>query len=107
MRNVSFAAFVVAILGSQALACDDHHGECEVEDWTYSYTAMMQALAIDGVSTCDAGKIRLRLYDGEGENRELVGVETAYIEGHIFEAILLPLEREPAALSIRYSIQPE
>ena len=64
----------------------------------------MQAVTIDGVATCDAGKVRLRLYDGVGDTRKFIGVETAYIEGHIFKAILLQVER-PKALAIKYSIQ--
>lgn len=89
-----------------AMACDDHHGACEIEDWTYSYTAVMQSLVIEGVATCNAGKIRMRLYDGHGEQQEFVGVDTAYLEGHIFKTILLPVEK-PRNLSIKYSIQPE
>ena len=105
MKHQFLAAFVVAIAGGQALACDDHHGACEIEDWTYSYNAMMQAITIDGVATCDTGQVRLRFYDGEGDNAKFVGVDRAFIEGHIFKTILLPVEH-PEALSIKYSIQP-
>ena len=94
-----------ALWPTLALACDDHIGKCEIEDWKYTYTPMMQALQIDGVATCDKGEVRLRLYDGEGDAQKFVGVETAYIEGHIFKTILLPVEK-PHALSIKYSIEP-
>ena len=56
----SITAFCLA--STAALACDDHIGMCEIEDWNYSYTPMIKALTIDGVTTCDAGEIRLRLY---------------------------------------------
>ena len=77
--------------------------ECTVEDWTHSYSSFMSAITVEGVATCKAGEIHLRLYDGEGEGRKLIAVETAYIEGFIFETILTA-KAEPAALFIKYSI---
>ena len=106
MRTPLLAALALYLAPGIALACDDHVGKCEIEDWKPNYTAVMQAITIDGVVTCDTGTIRLRLYDGEGEARKFVGVKTAYIEGHIFKTILLQVER-PKALSIKYSINPE
>ena len=109
MSRLRLAAAVVALsmagLGG-AVACDDHHGACQIEDWNYSYIDMMQAIQIDGVVTCDAGQIRMRLYDGEGGAAKFIGVERAYIRGHTFQAMKLPVAR-PSALSIRYSIEPE
>lgn len=66
----------------------------------------MDALQIEGVTTCDTGRMRLRLYDGEGDAEKFIGVETAYIRGHTFQAIKLQVA-EPTALSIKYSIEPE
>ena len=43
--------------------------------------------------------------DGEGDARKFLAVETAYIEGHIFKALVLPVEGRPKALSIKYSIK--
>jgi len=106
VKHLSLAAFMTAVTTGHVLACDDHHGTCEIEDWTHHYTPMMQSLVIEGVTTCDTGKVSLRLYDGEGDDRQFVGVDTAYIEGHIFKTILLPVE-SPDALSIKYSIQAE
>ena len=80
--------------------------ECVLEDWKHTYTAVMQALTLQGVTTCKTGTIQLRLCDGEGDARRFVGVETGYIQGHIFETILLQVEK-PAALSIKYNIEPE
>ncbi len=104
MRFIAFAAAAILASGG-ALACDDHVGKCEIEDWNHTYTSMMQALTIDGVATCDAGEVRLRLYDGEGDARKFLAVDTAYIEGHIFKTILLQVEK-PKALTIKYSIAP-
>lgn len=101
MRARTTALVALVLSASPALA-----EECVVEDWTHSYNTHMQALSIDGATTCKTGAIRLRLYDGEGEARKLLGVETAYIEGYIFEAVLLQVAR-PVALSMKYSIEAE
>ena len=105
MRKTMLAALALCLAPGIALACDDHVGTCEVEDWKHVYSATLQAVRIDGVATCDKGQIRLRLYDGEGEARKFVGVETSYIEGHIFKSYVRPMAR-PRALSIKYSIEP-
>ena len=106
--RIALSAITAFFLASTvALACDDHIGVCEIEDWNHAYTPTMQALTIDGVATCDAGEVRLRLYDGEGDARKFLAVETAYIEGHIFKALVLPVEGRPKALSIKYSIKPD
>ncbi len=105
MRRPVLTALALCMAPGVALACDDHFGKCEIEDWKHTYTEMMEALVIDGVTTCDAGEIRLRLYDGEGDAREFIGVETAYIDGHIFKAMLLQVEK-PKVLSVKYSIEP-
>ena len=105
MRKTMLAALALCLAPGIALACDDHVGTCKIEDWKHTHTGMMKALQIDGVATCDKGEVRLRLYDGEGDAQKFVGVETAYIEGHIFKTILLPVEK-PHALSIKYSIEP-
>ena len=107
MRIALSAITAFFLASTAALACDDHVGKCEIEDWNYSYTPMMKALTIDGVATCDAGEVRLRLYDGEGDTRKFLAVSTAYIGGHIFKALVLPVEGRPNALSIKYSIKPD
>ena len=99
----TITAFCLA--STVALACDDHTGTCEIEDWKHTYTGMMQAIQIDGVATCNAGRIRLRLYDGEGDGRKFIGVESAFIEGHIFTVFKLQVAK-PKALFIKYSIEP-
>ena len=104
MRIALPAMTAFCLVSTAALACDDHAGTCEIEDWKHTYTAVVQALTIDGVATCNTGTIRIRLYDGEGNARKFIGVETAYIEGHIFKAFMLQAEK-PQALSIKYSIE--
>ena len=104
MRFALPAITAFCLVSTAAAACDDHTGTCEIEDWNHRYITSIQAVTIDGVATCDAGEVRLRLYDGEGNTRKFLGVDTAYIEGHIFKALLY-LEGKPKALAIKYSIQ--
>ena len=105
MRTIMTAAVAAALSAGAAFACDDHHGTCEIEDWKHTYTPMMEALQIDGVATCDTGRVSLRLYDGEGDARKFIGVERAFIKGHVFQAFKLQVAK-PMALSIKYSIEP-
>ena len=101
MRFIAFAA--VALLASGgALACDDHIGKCEVEDWRWS-GPLGGYLTIDGVATCDTGRIRLRLYEGEGG--KFLGVANSSIKGHTFEAIATDI-KSASAVAIKYSIEP-
>ena len=105
IRKTLLACLALGVVPGAALACDDHHGVCEIEDWTYTYTGMMEVLQIDGVATCDAGEIRLRLCNGKGDDRKFLGIESAFIEGHTFQAIKLQIPK-PTDLSIKYSISP-
>ena len=105
MKKLTLAALALCLVPGIALACDDHIGKCEIEDWKHAYSGSLEALYIDGVATCDEGKIRLRFYDGEGKARKFIGVDTAYIEGHIFQATKFRVSK-PRVLSIKYSIDP-
>lgn len=101
MRATAIALVTCIVSATSALA-----EECKIEDWKADYQAMMKALTIEGVTTCKAGMLQLRLYDGKGDTRQFVGVETAFIDGHIFEAIIMPTEK-PKALTLQYSIDAE
>ena len=81
MRVTVLAITAFCLASTAALACDDHTGTCEIEDWKHTYTSVVQALTIEGVATCNTGTVRIRLYDGEGDARKFFGVETTYIEG--------------------------
>ncbi len=98
MKTIVISLFALMVMSSVALA-----EECIIEDWKSIYQDTMQALIIEGVTTCKSGQIQLRLYDGEGDGREFFGVETGYIQGYIFEIFLIPAEK-PNKLSIEYNI---
>ena len=86
-------------------ACDDHHGACEIEDWRY-VAQSGDRLMLEGVTTCDKGRIIFRLYDGEGDAAKFVGTDDTYIEGHVFKTYVRDIQ-PPQALSIKYSIEPQ
>ena len=102
MRIALSAITVFCLASTTVLACDDHIGMCEVEDWRWSGPTGGY-LTIDGVTTCDTGRIRLRLY--EGENGKFLGVASSSIRGHTFEAIATDV-KAAGAVAIKYSIEP-
>ena len=96
----ALAAATLALASASGQACDDHHGECEIEDWR-AHSPMPNTLVVEGVTTCDQGKARLRLYDRE----KFLGVDTAYIEGHTFKTIVLDVAMTDS-LVLKASIEP-
>ncbi len=100
MKKLILATFMVALTASPVLACDDHHGVCEIEDWTWYQTASF--LTIEGVANCDEGWAKIRLYDGD----KFIGVVDGRIEGHGLQAIHLSIPVKPNNLVIKYSIEP-
>ena len=89
-----FSALIVACFAWTGTAL-----ACEVEEWNYSYRT--PHLIVFGVATCSTGEIGIRVYNDEGENRELVGVSQTYIRSYIFEAPILLSER-PNAISVKF-----
>ena len=85
-----------------ALACDNHVGKCELEAWRSTYTPMIKMLTIEGSATCNEGSINTRLYDGE----KFIGTADGIVEGHAAHASAYDIQARPAALTIKYSIQP-
>lgn len=96
------AVLITAMLPGLSLSCDDHHGKCEIEDWKHSHNQFGEILSIQGVTTCNKGFIRIRMYD----SGKFHGIAEALVEGHIFEAISFNVPK-PSALEIKYSIEPE
>ena len=93
-------AAVAAILTALASVA----GACEVEDWRW-YTSS-EYLTIEGTTTCAAGKIVLRVYEGEGEGAKFLGIANDRFEGYAFEATAKNVSPPPQAVSIKYAIEP-
>lgn len=89
-----------------SIACDDHVGKCELEDWRWT-ESFGNMLEIQGVSTCDEGLISIRIYEREGEDETFLGTTTGFISGHVITAIASDIEySDPDAIMIRYAIEP-
>ena len=100
MKRFMMAAALLA--AGAAWACDDHVGECQIEDWRW--TGMGDILMVEGVATFDKGQVRLRLYEGEGG--PFLGVAHGYLEGHAFQAMATDIP-SPSMVAIKYSIEPD
>ena len=103
MRSILLALAIVPLFLGSALACDDHIGSCEIEDWRWYTTG--DFLSIEGSTTCDSGFARIRLYEATGAEKQFLGVAEGLIEGHALTAIATNINR-PQSLSIKYSIDP-
>ena len=103
MRASLLAFAMVPFCLNSALACDDHVGACEIEDWRWYSTGGY--LTIEGSTTCDSGFARIRLYEGDGEEQRFLGIAEGLVEGHALTAIATNMDR-PQSLSIKYSIDP-
>ena len=78
---------------------------CQVEDWRW-YPSHDDTVVIEGASNCEEGRIVIRIYDGQGEERKFLGVATGYIEGFAFEVYGEKIGA-PKDLAIRYAINPQ
>ena len=100
MRWLIPTAVAGLLFAGIAGASDDHHGTCEIEDWRWY--GELDILSIEGVTTCNAGHIRIRVYDNK---RKFPGIMHGYIQGHSFVAMGLNIQPSES-LSIKYSIEP-
>ena len=101
MRTAILALAIIALGLGSALACDDHVGTCEIEDWRWQNA--MGMLSIEGSTTCDSGFVHIRLYEESGDESQFLGVAQGLIEGHALTAFATDIDR-PQSLSIEYSI---
>lgn len=101
MKRLMMAVALMA--AGAAWACDDHVGECQIEDWRWKVSGTY--LTVEGVATCDRGRVYLRMYEGEGG--AFVAVADGPLKAHAFTVIASGLDSRPTDLAIKYSIEPE
>ena len=101
MRTLIPVLLTCLVAFGNANACDDHVETCEVEEWNYSYNSLVDTVHIVGVTTCNEGLIRLRLY----ENGKLIGIVSGVIMGHTFQAFGSTVERILDTMDIKYNIE--
>lgn len=90
-----------------SIACDDHVGKCEIEGllWNISHEGIMD---LQGVTTCDNGRVIIRIYEKIGEDERFLGTTTGYIEGHAFIAVaydIEPITKDSDDIMIRHAIR--
>ena len=101
MRKLIALTAAAMLASGAALACDDNVGKCEIEDWRW-YSNPGNILSIEGVTTCDAGEIVIRLYEGEGGR--FLGSIDSFTNAHTFTAIAIEIAK-PSALTFKYGIE--
>ena len=82
-----------------------HANECSVEDWRYNHVASLQNVRIEGSTTCEKGRIRIRAYDTSGDSPKFLGVATGVVQGYIFETYVEDIPENPESMEIKYSIE--
>ena len=107
MKRFAFCALAGSMILAGAAAADDPPA-CEVEDWRWYHTTALQALGIEGVATCDSGRVTIRAYDRmqDGE-RFFLGVGRSVIKGRIFKAAIPAVDPRPANPVLEFSLTPE
>lgn len=103
MRSALLALSAIPMCLGSALACDDHVGTCEIEDWRWQNA--MGMLSIEASTTCDTGMAHIRLYEDSGSEPRFLGVAQGFIQGHVLSAFATDIDK-PKSLSIKYSIDP-
>ena len=78
--------------------------ECSIEDWRFRHSAG-RTLWIEGATTCEKGRIRIRAYDNSGDALDFIGVAEGVVEGYIFEAYINDVSEKPESVDIKYSIE--
>ena len=81
--------------------------ECKVEDWRYRHVPGLQMVWIEGTTTCDKGEIQIRAYDTSEGTPKFMGVDGTFIEGHIFQASVSDVPKNPKSMEIKYAIEPQ
>ena len=62
--------------------------------------------SVSSTPTCDADRVRIRLYEGEGDKPKFLGTAARRIKSHTFEAIGQNIQL-PQSVSIKCSIEPQ
>ncbi len=88
-----------------AVACDDHNGPCKIEDWRSMYHPSLQIVVIEGTTTCDTGRVTLRVYDEARDESPFVGIAETFITGHTFQASIMSVGKKPASVSFKANIE--
>lgn len=88
-----------------AKACDDKGEKCQVEEWRSAHNEILEILVIEGVSTCDKGRIRIRVYDTSEDKPKFIGTSAGRIRNHTFRENITEFPKKPASMSIKFNVE--
>lgn len=80
--------------------------DCKLEHWKTRHNAVMGMFIIEGITTCDEGRIIMKLFDGEGEGRKFIGFIRETIRDGTFREIITGVTEKPRNLTVEYTIKP-
>ncbi len=93
------------VWSGMAEACDDQGGKCQVEEWRSAHDKMLGFLLVEGVTTCDKGRIRIRVYDTSGEKPKFLGTSAGRFRNHTFREMITEFPKKPASMSIKFNVE--
>jgi len=99
MRTVLLTSLL--FIWSISSACDDHYGTCKIEDWKWRKSSP-GTLILEGVTSCNEGRIHVRLYRGTS----FLGISRGYVRGHTFKLLAENMPTNLKTLTIKYAIEP-
>ena len=99
MRIVSIAAAALCLAAASASAED-----CQVEDWRWYHTPMVNMFTVEGVASCDNGRIAMLAYDQNGESRKFLGVADSFIEHRAFVMTIYDVDPPPVSPAPEFTI---
>jgi len=74
--------------------------DCKIEAWKFHKTSS-NYITVDGTTTCDNGKLVLKIYDGNTQN--YIGNDTTYIKNGTFKS-LIRTSVNPNSLEVKFTI---
>ena len=107
MKRIALCALAASMMVAGAAVAQDEDSACAVEDWRWYHTNALRALGIEGVATCDTGRITLRAYDRINGGRVFLGVGSTTIEGRIFKARILAVDPRPTDPVVEFTVTPD
>ena len=90
-----------------AIACHNHGGKCQVEEWRSIHNDRLEHLIIEGMTTCRMGSVGVRIYDTSGDGPKLLGIGGNMFMGHTFRVRVSDFPKQPASLSVKFHIDDE
>ena len=78
----------------------DQEFDCKIDAWKFEKTSS-QYITIDGTTSCNRGKLVLKVYDGDSS--QYIGNDTTYINNGIFKS-LIRTSLNPNKIKVNFTI---